>query len=359
MNIVIAAGGTGGHIYPAVALAEEFYRQEPGSVITFVATGRNLEESILAHGRFQVEHIDVQGVVGRARMASLFALFLLPRALYQSIRILRARCADFVIGTGGYFSPPVVIAAAILGIKRVIVEPNAIPGLANRVLGPVSDRIFLAFGSAKNYFNPSKIRVVGTPVRKEFVEGDPLRPTTGVNTLLVFGGSQGARAINSAIIDALNFAPSIWKNLDIIHQTGTEDHHRVQTAYVSAGVQAQVVPFLFDMPRTLRSADLVVARAGAGTLAELAVCGKAAILIPFPHATHQHQEKNAREVEAEGAAVVIPQDELDGRRLTQEIEALVKNPERLRTMAENSLARRKVDSTKIVVRECLHLLAKS
>ena len=358
MNVVIAAGGTGGHLYPAVALAEAFQKQDEGAVITFVGTGRSLEEAILAHGGFNMESIEAQGVVGRAKWASLKALCLIPKAFWKATRILRAQSADLVIGTGGYVSPPVVMAAGLLGIRRAILEPNAVPGLANRVLNPVANRVFLAFESAKNYFNPSKIRVVGTPVRKEFLVPGPPLPSSRLQTLFIVGGSQGAQAINTAMIQALNLSRLIREDLRIIHQTGSEDHERIQAAYAAAEVQAEVVPFLFDMARALRSADLVVARSGAGTLAELAACGKAAILIPFPHATHQHQEKNAREVEAAGAALVLPESELSGHRLASEIEVLVKNSHRLRTMAVNSLARRRTDATETMVHECLLLLGK-
>ena len=358
MNVVIAAGGTGGHLYPAVALAEAFREQDENAVITFVGAGRSLEEAILSHGGFNMEPIEAQGIVGRRGWASLQALCLIPRAILKARRILREGHADLVIGTGGYVSPPVVMAAGLLGIPRAILEPNAMPGLANRVLNPVANRVFLAFEDAKNYFNPSKIRVVGTPVRKEFlVPGPP--PSGQLRTLLVFGGSQGARAINSAMLEAIQISRILREDVHIIHQTGEQDHERMQAAYAEAGVQAEVVPFLFDMARALRSADLVVARSGAGTLAELAACGKAAILIPYPHATHQHQEKNSREVEAAGAAMVLAESELNGHRLVSEIETFVQQPTRLRTMAEKSLSRRKTDATEMMVQDCLQLLGAS
>jgi UDP-N-acetylglucosamine--N-acetylmuramyl-(pentapeptide) pyrophosphoryl-undecaprenol N-acetylglucosamine transferase len=359
MNIVIAAGGTGGHLYPAVALAEAFHQQNPDNRVTIVGTGRSLEAGILAQGTFEVERIEARGVVGRGGWGSVTALALLPQAVGQAIRLLRKRCADLVIGTGGYTSPPLVVAASLLGIPRAILEPNAMPGLANRCLGPIANRIFLAFDSAKDYFNPAKTRIVGTPVRKEFREQPPPLPSSQVNTLLVFGGSQGARAINTAMIEALKTSQILRENLHIIHQTGQNDYEEVKAAYASAGIHVEVMPFLFNMPQVLRSADLVVARSGAVTLAELAACGKPAILIPFPHATHQHQEKNARVAEAAGAAMVLLQTQLNGQRLAQEIEALVKNPDRLRTMAEQSFARRKIDAAEAMAQECcLHLVTR-
>ena len=356
MNIVIAAGGTGGHLYPAVALAKEFQRQEQESMITFVGSGKSLENSILAHEGFAVAHIDVKGIVGRGIMGGLKSAFLLPKAVWQSMKILRARSADLVIGTGGYFSPPVIAAAALLGMRRIIMEPNAIPGLANRVLGPIADRVFLAFDSAKAYFNQSKVRIVGTPVREEFFHEDPKIQTNKKKTLLVFGGSQGAKAINTAVVEALSTSSVLRENFSVIHQTGDSDHKRVQSTYETSGIEAEVVPFLFDMPHVLKSADLVVSRSGAGTLAELAACGKASILIPFPFATHGHQEKNARAMEATGAALVILESDLTGIRLAQQIEILLNSPDRLREMGENSLAWRKVDATKLMIQECQLLM---
>ena len=355
-SIVIAAGGTGGHLYPAVALAKEFQRQQQETMITFIGSGKNLENTILAHEGFSVAHIEVKGMVGRGVWGGLQSLFLLPKAIWQSMKILRDRSAQLVIGTGGYFSPPVVFAAALLGIRRIIMEPNAIPGLANRVLGPIADRVFLAFESAGSYFNESKVRIVGTPVREEFFQEIPSVHSTAKKTLLVFGGSQGAKAINTAVVDALRTSSVLRHACTVIHQTGEPDHDRVSQAYEAEGIEAQVVPFLFDMPHVLKSADLVVSRSGAGTLAELAVCGKASILIPFPFATHGHQEKNARALESTGAALVILESALTGERLAHEIEMLFNNPDRLREMGERSLAGRNVDATQRMIQECQLLL---
>lgn len=357
MNIVIAAGGTGGHLYPAVALAREFQQQDHNTMVTFVGAGRNLEDAILVHEGFAVTHLHVKGIVGRGSWNALHGLCLLPAAIWKAARILRSSRADLVIGTGGYFSPPVVLAAWLLRKRRVILEPNAVPGLANRVLGPVANRVFLAFESTRSYFKSSKVRVVGTPVRKEFFDVEASPPSGKLTTLLVFGGSQGAKAINTAMIEALRLSDVMRRELHILHQTGSDDHERVRRAYADAGVDAEVVPFLYEMPKVLKAVDLVVARSGAGTLAELAACGKPAILIPFPHATHGHQERNARAAEAAGAARVILESELDGARLAQAIEWLVDNPDKVQAMAANSFARQIPDSTLRMVRECQLLVA--
>ena len=357
MNIVIAAGGTGGHLYPAVALAKEFQQQDPKTVITFVGAGRHLEESILTHEGFALSRLNVKGIVGRGVWGTVQALLVLPHAIWTALRLLKAKGTNLVVGTGGYFSPPVVFAAWLLGVYRVILEPNAMPGLANRVLGPMANRIFLAFEQAKTYFNPSKVRVVGTPLRQEFSQPGSFSHSGKLKTLLVFGGSQGARAINTAMGEALQDSQILRQDLHIIHQTGFDDHARMRALYEEVGVEAEVVPFVYDMPQVLRAADLVIARSGAGTLSELAVCGKPAILIPFPHATHGHQEVNARAAQAEGAAMVIPQSELTGKRLVQEIEWFLNHPDDLKTMAEKSFARRVTNAAASMVEECRQLLA--
>ncbi len=364
-TIVFAAGGTGGHLYPAVALAREFVRQDPATRVLFVGTARGIESKVLAHEGFELAMIAAQPVMGRGLLQAAGALLSLPWGLRQSLVLLRQRRVSLVLGVGGYTSPPVLLAARLLGLPRAILEPNAYPGMANKVLGPIADAVFVTFRDAAKYFPAAKVRVTGMPVRRAFFEdarpeASGLAPRAsrpqGQRTLLVFGGSQGARAINDAMIGALPQWAAMRGQLAIVHQTGEADHARVQAAYHEAGVQAEVVPFLFEMPKTLCSADLVVSRAGAMTLAELAVCGKPAIVIPLPHAIYQHQAHNARVLADAGGAVVLPQQELTGERLAREVAALLRNPERLRVMGERSLELAKPDAAQVIVRECLALI---
>ncbi|TAJ29503.1 MAG: undecaprenyldiphospho-muramoylpentapeptide beta-N-acetylglucosaminyltransferase [Nitrospirae bacterium] len=365
MNIVIAAGGTGGHLYPAVALAREFIRQEPASAVLFVGTERGIESKVLPREGFELAKITAKPVMGRGLSRAAGAVLALPRGLWQSIGILRARRAQLVIGIGGYSSPPVLVAAFLLGIPRVILEPNAYPGLANKVLGPIAQIVFLAFDAAAPYFKQAKVRVVGTPIRRDFLDAGPAeaggsRPVHAedTQTVLIFGGSQGAHAINQAMVEALPHLQARRERLAVIHQTGEADHAWVQGAYRTAGFEAraEIVPFLFDMPRALRSADLVVSRSGAVSLAELTACGKAAILIPLPHAIYQHQERNARVLERAGAAVVLLQQDLAGPKLAQTIEALLGDADRLRRMGERSRALGRTDSAESIVRDCRTLV---
>jgi UDP-N-acetylglucosamine--N-acetylmuramyl-(pentapeptide) pyrophosphoryl-undecaprenol N-acetylglucosamine transferase len=358
MTIVIAAGGTGGHLYPAVALAREFLRRDPSTNILFIGTARGVESKVLAHEGFELALITAKPIMGKGLLDVIRGVLSVPIGIRQSLEILKRRQADLVIGVGGYTSPTLVVASAMKGIARVILEPNAHPGLANKVVAPFAQRIFLAFESAGTSFDRRKVRVVGTPIRREFL----VPPNHNASTkqdgrhVLIFGGSQGAKAINSAVLEGLPLLRQRLPGLTITHQTGEADFERVNEAYRSVGIQAKVVPFLYDMPAVLRPADLVVARAGAMTIAELTACGKAAILIPLPTAIYDHQMKNARTMEAAGGAMVLPQTDLTGAKLGEMIAAIFSDPQRLRTMQRKSLEMRRIDAGEVIVGECYALI---
>jgi UDP-N-acetylglucosamine--N-acetylmuramyl-(pentapeptide) pyrophosphoryl-undecaprenol N-acetylglucosamine transferase len=359
MTIVIAAGGTGGHLYPAVALAREFLHRDPMTKVLFVGTSRGLESKVLAHEGFELVLINAKPVMGKGLTDVLKGLCAMPLSLWQCGRILSQRQARLVIGVGGYTSPMMVLAAALKRIPRVILEPNAYPGLANKAVGPFVQRVFLAFESAARFFDQRKGRVVGTPVRKEFLT--QCRPPGGERQrgghhVLVFGGSQGAKALNSAAIEGL---PDLLKqrpHMTVTHQTGEADHDRVSQAYRRAGVTATVLPFVYDMPAAINAADVVVARAGAMTLAELTTCGKPAILIPLPTAIYDHQMKNAKVMEAAGAAVVLPQADLTGATLARSVAQILDDPQRMKAMEDASVGLRRLDAAEAIVRECYALI---
>jgi len=357
MTIVIAAGGTGGHLYPAIALAREFLRRDPAAKLLFVGTTRGLESNVLAHEEFELVLISAKPVMGSGLRGAAKGLCAMPIGLWQCLRILRTRRADLVIGVGGYTSPMMILAAALARVTRVILEPNAHPGMANKAVGPFAQRIFLAFESAADSFTSSKVRVVGTPIRNEFLKGiQRSREKSALFHLLIFGGSQGAKAINTAMIEGLPDLVAQIPNLTITHQTGQSDHERVAEAYRHAGIGSFVTPFLYDMPAALLAADLVVARAGAMTVAELATCGKPAILIPLPSAIYDHQTKNAKVMEAAGAAVLLPQSGLTGITLAHTVISIFRDPVRLRMMGEASLSMRRIDAAETIVRECYALM---
>lgn len=359
MTIVIAAGGTGGHLYPAIALAREFLRRNPMTKVLFVGTTRGLESKVLAHEGFELALISAKPVMGRGLVDMLRGLCAMPVSFWQCGRILRQRRADLVIGVGGYTSPMMVMAAALKGIPRVILEPNAHAGLANKAVGEFVQRVFLAFASAADSFNPNKVRVVGTPIRRDFLTraaSSSVAKPGDRQHVLVFGGSQGAKAVNSAAIEGL---PELLKRrsaITVTHQTGELDHARVKEGYDRAGVSVNVVPFLYDMPAAINAADVVVARAGAMTVAELTACGKPAILIPLPTAIYDHQAKNAKVMEDAGAAVVISQAALSGARLTQVLTGVLDDPDRMRAMGAASLSLRRMDAAEAIVRECYALI---
>lgn len=359
MNIVIAAGGTGGHLYPAIAVAREFLRRDPSTRILFVGTTRGIEQKVLAHEGLPLRCITAHPFMGKSPVEMTKALMTLPVSLWQSLRVLKQQGADLVFGVGGYTSPAMLVAAFLRGIPGVILEPNAYPGMANKAVAPLVQRIFLAFESTKQFFDRCKTSVVGTPVRRAFLEASS-REAAGNKPgaqrhLLIFGGSQGAKAINSAVIDALPLLESMTR-LTITHQTGEADHARVAAAYQQAGLSAQVVPFLYDMPAALRAADLVVARAGAMTIAELTVCGKPAILIPLPTAIYNHQLRNAEVMARAGGAVLLPQAELTGTALAQAMTEILGDQPRLEAMSRSSWNMRRSDAAETIVRECYDVI---
>ncbi len=360
MNIVIAAGGTGGHLYPAIAVAREFLQRDPSTRILFVGTTRGIERKVLAHEGFPLQCIAANPLMGKRPGEMLKAMYTLPMSLWQSLRILKAQGADLVFGVGGYTSPAMLVAAFLRRIPGVILEPNAYPGMANKAVAPLVQRIFLAFESTVQFFDRRKTRVVGTPVRQAFLSavGPDAGPTQApaVPHVLIFGGSQGARAINSAVIEALPLLGAMKPRAIITHQTGEADHARVVAAYEKAGVVAKVVAFLYDMPSVLRTADLVVSRAGAMTVAELTVCGKPAILIPLPSAIYNHQLRNAEVMAQAGAAVLLPQAELTGPGLARAITDILGETQRLQAMSRHSWNMRRSDAAKTIVGECYDVI---
>ena len=388
MRVIIAAGGTGGHLYPGVALAREFDRLEPGSETIFVGTDRGLEVKVVPREGYELITITARGVMGRGVWRAVQGLVTVPVGLLQCLAICRQRRPDLAIGIGGYTSPPLVLAAFLLGIKRAILEPNVRPGVANRVLSPFANLIFVSFDDTASFFDPRKTRIVGTPVRGEFLDasiragGGPAdappgpAPAAEVRpfTLLVMGGSQGARSINRAMVSALPKLLVAHPTLRMIHQTGERDYEDVVAAYrtIEAGggpadappaptgtlrrLPVEVVPFLFDVPRAFRQADLIVSRSGATTVAEITACGKPAILIPFPHAIHGHQERNARILEKAGAATVILDVRLTGETLAAAITALLGDPGKLGEMGRCSKGLGRADSAERVVTACRALV---
>lgn len=337
MKVLIAAGGTGGHIYPGIAVAQEIMRRDAGSKVRFVGTARGLETRLVPEAGFELSLIDSTGLKNLSRMAQMKGLVLLPRSFLSALSLIRQFRPDVVIGAGGYVSGPVVLMAALTNRPTLVMESNALPGMTNRVLARFVDRAAVSFEQALPYFRGKGV-VTGNPVRREFFEIPPKQREPGKLSLLIFGGSQGARAINEGMIAALPALESLRTALLIKHQTGPADFDKVKTAYVAAGweQQADVRSYIDNMMADFAAADLVICRAGATTTAELIAAGKASIMIPFPFAADDHQRKNAEALEAAGASRMILQQDVSGERLAKEIGVLLESPEEVSRMEQAS-----------------------
>lgn len=357
MRVLIAAGGTGGHIYPGIAVAEEILRRQPESDVRFVGTARGLENKLVPQAGFKLSIIESAGLKNVGLASRVRGLLILPKSLLEAAGLIKTFRPNVVIGAGGYVSGPVVMTAALLKVPTLVMESNALPGWTNRRLARFVDKAAVSFDEALPYFRGKAI-VTGNPVRREFFE-IPSRERNPLEfSVLVFGGSQGARAINEAMVASLPLLEGLRNVLRITHQTGEADFDRVHAAYSATGWerQARVTKYIDDMVAAVTDSDLVICRAGATTTAELIAAGKASVMIPFPLAADDHQRKNAEALQAVGASRMILQRELSGERLAGEIAALAADPERITKMenAAQGLARR--NSTAAVVDLVEHLV---
>jgi UDP-N-acetylglucosamine--N-acetylmuramyl-(pentapeptide) pyrophosphoryl-undecaprenol N-acetylglucosamine transferase len=343
MRLLIAGGGTGGHLYPGIAVARELFARMPDAVVTFVGTSEGIEARVLPRERLTLDFIRSAGLKGKSLGATIRGAALLPLSALDAWRVISRRAPDVVLGLGGYSSAPVVMLAALRRIPTMVMEQNAMPGFSNRRLAPLVNAAAVTYEDAIAYFG-AKAFVSGNPVRPEFFEEahDEQVSPRGAARVLVFGGSQGAHAINMAMVEAAPRLAAAAGRLAITHQTGERDLEMVRDGYRRAGLQARVEPFLYDMDREMKNADVVVSRAGATTLAELAAAGRAAILVPLPTATDDHQRRNAQTFVRQDAALMLEQKDLSGERLAHELFALAGDPERRRAIAAAArrLARR-------------------
>ena len=332
MRCVIAGGGTGGHLFPGIAIAEAFREKEAGNEVLFIGTERGIEMRVLTGGRFPLKTIQVMPFKGRSFWAKMKALSTIPSAISEALSILKDFRPQIVLGVGGYASGPALLAAYLLGIHRAIHEQNLVPGMTNRILKWFSQRVFVSFEETRSYFPERKTKVTGNPIRKEFFSCSWRHEKREGFTVLIFGGSAGAHRINEAMMEALGSLEEAKRSLRFIHQTGREDLEFVLKGYGEKGFNAVVKSFFEDMVAQYQASDLVICRAGASTIAEIAVCGKGAILIPYPSAAHQHQLINAQRLVALGAARMIEDKDLSGHSLGQAILQLNFHQEELRRM---------------------------
>lgn len=357
LAVVVAGGGTGGHLYPGIAVAREILRMRPDARVTFAGTARGIESRVVPREGFELDVIRSGGLKGKSVGERARGVSLLPVSAVDAWRLVSRRAPRLVIGVGGYSSGPVVAVAALRGIPTLLLEQNAVPGLTNRLLARLVRAAAVTYEQTLSYFG-GKGFLAGNPVRAEFLRADAKvddRAPDQALRVLIFGGSQGAHAINVAAVEAAEKLAAAARPLAVTHQTGERDLALVREGYRRAGLAARVEPFLFEMDREMNAADLVVSRAGATTLAEITAAGKPSILIPLPTATDDHQRRNAQVLAQAGAAEVIDQRELDGGRLVDRIFALIADSEGRRRMGEAARRLARPDAATVIARRALEL----
>jgi UDP-N-acetylglucosamine--N-acetylmuramyl-(pentapeptide) pyrophosphoryl-undecaprenol N-acetylglucosamine transferase len=334
MRAILAGGGTGGHVIPALAIANEL-KKSYGAEVLFIGTARGIENRLVPAAGYPLQLVRVGALKNVSLMTRARTAFDLPRAVWDASRMLNEFAPDVVIGVGGYASGPAMLAALVKHIPTLAFEPNVVPGFANRVVARFVAGAAVHFEETAKYFRHAE--VTGVPVRQAFFEIPALeinKKRGGVPTLLVFGGSQGAHAINEAMIRCLPELRRQAPGMHIIHQTGERDYNDALAAYASLGESAEVFKFIEDMPAAFARADLVVCRSGASTVAEITAAGKPAVFVPFPRAADDHQRVNAEALARSGAAVVVEESKLEGVWLAETIAALLGDPRRLQAMSE-------------------------
>jgi UDP-N-acetylglucosamine--N-acetylmuramyl-(pentapeptide) pyrophosphoryl-undecaprenol N-acetylglucosamine transferase len=365
LSVLIAGGGTGGHLYPGIAVARELKARVPDARVAFVGTAAGIESRVVPREGFALSVIRSAGLKGKSLRSLVRGVGLLPLSAWDAWRVISAARPSVVIGVGGYSSGPVVALAAMRGIPTLLMEQNAMPGLTNRALARLVRAAAVTYEESVAFFG-AKAFVAGNPVRSEFFAGGGESTRNGgtddehgsprdAARVLVFGGSQGAHAINMAMVEAAPRLAAAAPRLAITHQTGERDLEMVRAAYRTAGLDARVEPFLFEMDREMKTADVAVCRAGATTLAELAAAGTASILIPLPTATDDHQRKNAQALVRQGAAQMVEQRELTGQRLASELVALASDAPRRQRMREAIRQTARRDAAKVIVERVLEM----
>lgn len=356
MKVLIAGGGTGGHVYPGIAVAEEIRRSRKGSEVVFVGTQRGLEATAVPEAGFRLRTISTRGFPRRAWWRWPAVLVSNLVGFFQALAVVASEHPDVVLGTGGYVSGPVALAARLLGRPLVLQEQNSIPGLSNRWLARIADEVHLSFIEARSYFSRrDHLRVSGNPIRGYILSGDRAQAyeefglTPGRPTVFVFGGSLGAHRINLAALDAMR---RLKDRVDVqfILQTGREDYDAMKAAVDAEQLPARVLPFLRRIHMAYAAADLVVCRSGAMTLAEIAACGTPAILVPYPHAANNHQVVNAGNLVDRGAAALILDRELTGERLANEIAHWLSDRQALSRMSANARTFARPDAAERIVK---------
>jgi UDP-N-acetylglucosamine--N-acetylmuramyl-(pentapeptide) pyrophosphoryl-undecaprenol N-acetylglucosamine transferase len=361
VRVVITGGGSGGHLFPGVAVAEELKRRDRKMEVIFIGTEKGIESRVIPKEGYPIKYIKARGVLGKSLIKKIAALWEMAIAVLRSRALLRALAPDLVIGTGGYVSVGPVAAARLLGIPTVIAEQNLVPGSANRLLARIADAIAVTYHESLSFFPREKTRITGNPVRAAILSGkreeaiDLFSLESERITVLIFGGSSGARKINEAVISALELMLELRDRIQFLHQTGQSDYERMRKMYRDMGYRAMVVPFIHQMAEAYAVADVVVARAGATTLAEITALGKPAVLVPYPHAAG-HQEFNARKLLEIGGCRVVRDNELTGRVLAMNLRDLCTSEDLRSEMRRQSRALGRPDAAQRVTDLALSLV---
>ncbi len=360
MKLIIAGGGTGGHLFPGIAVAEEFLSRDPANQVLFVGTERGIEARAVPAAGYQLALITAAGIRGKGTLSQLKGAAMMVYGYAQSRRILRSFRPDMVLGVGGYASLPMVLAARGMAIPRFIHEQNAIPGLTNRLLAHFASKVFITLEESARYFPSATTMLTGNPLRRQILDmvenasissaKDDVR-SADIFRLFIFGGSQGAHAINAAMTEALPLLKKMRGTVCITHQTGKKECAEVTAVYRTAGVEAKVTSFISDMAAEYAKADLVICRAGATTIAEVTACGKACLFIPFPYAVDDHQRRNAEALLKKDACFMMLEQELTGATLAGTICTLAEDPNLVRRTGELAFSLARLDAARIIIDE--------
>jgi UDP-N-acetylglucosamine--N-acetylmuramyl-(pentapeptide) pyrophosphoryl-undecaprenol N-acetylglucosamine transferase len=357
MKVIIAGGGTGGHLFPAISIAEEILRRNPENSVLFIGTKEGLEKKSLIERGYTLEFISSRGIVGKGMIRGIKGIAWAFKGFFDSLRIINKFSPDVVVGVGGYVSGPVVCAAVLLLIPTAICEQNSIPGITNRLLGRFVRRVFASFEESIRFFPQKKTMVVGNPIRTQILlESKPSERKREGITVLVFGGSQGARTLNVSVPKAFGILGR--QDINIIHQTGEKDVDDVKKTYEWYGIRAAVFPFIEDMAGAYSQADLVIGRAGAGTIAEITALGKPSILVPYPFSAYDHQLENARVMQKAGAAVIIEDKDVMPEKFAEIVSSLLKT-DILKEMTNRAKSLGRPDAGREIVDEIYKLTTNS
>ncbi|MDY6879765.1 MAG: undecaprenyldiphospho-muramoylpentapeptide beta-N-acetylglucosaminyltransferase [Desulfatiglans sp.] len=356
IRFLVAGGGTGGHLFPGIAVARELEKRFSNVEILFVAGLARMESEILSRYRYDVTSIEIEGLMGRGWRKGLTVLSRVPRSLLESAQVIRRFSPHLVLGMGAYSAGPVCLAARFMKIPTAIHEQNSYPGLTNRLLSRVVDQVFISFEESRRYFKAGKIFLTGNPVRQEFFSGPRIEREESRFTVLIIGGSQGARALNRAFAEAASILKQKGRQVKVIHQTGHADYREVVADYKRRDVEGDILPFIEDMATAYKEADLVISRAGATTIFELAGLAKPSILVPYPYASHRHQEINARTLVREGGAEMILENDLTGKALSDLVAKYMDDRDALMEMGKRAAKVGRPNASSVIVDQLVKMI---